>query len=313
MKLINLIPVTGLVAFVISTATWAVPSKDQIFTADWSTKTKPSVVERSFTKKDVAQFLDNWRGVYTDDPELAEPALAPEKVGDFKWIDIDKDGVYELFVTSHEHRYFFGGPLLIYRAIGNEKTVLQAIPGSIPTDNIDEALQDIDGDGMPELIVLRLLTSYRGAATSDFWTDIYQWNGRQFEDASVRFKDFYLKRILPQVIERIRQIAAQAPDLTKLTPDERSSAQADHELALALQWTVHDKLLRFTSQDSRAGIDRAREWTKSQNRELRRLAVDVFADAGLSTYLSDVQLLASDLDIYVSGYAKTRLKAFSRK
>ncbi len=149
--------------------------------------------------------------------------------------------------------------------------------------------------------------------SSDTWTVIYQWNGRQFEGASARFKDFYLKRLLPQVEAHIREISARPPDPARLTAEELLKDQALHEIVLAMQWTVHDKILRFTGQDSRAGIDRARGWTRSPNRELRTLAADVFADAGLDTYRADIQLLASDPDPYVARHAKFVLETRSRR
>ncbi|HLQ26030.1 MAG TPA: hypothetical protein VK138_09145, partial [Acidiferrobacterales bacterium] len=83
---------------------------------------------------------------------------------------------------------------------------------------------------------------------------------------------------MPQVEARIREIAAQSPNPARLTAEELLKDQALHEIVLAMQWVVHDKILRFTGQDSRAGIDRARAWTKSPNPELRTLAADVFAD-----------------------------------
>ena len=318
MKMLKPISITGILALAFSASTaFAVagPWKDSISTADWSIKAKPSVIERGFSKKDVAQFLDNWRDTYNDDdPEMAEPPLDPERVDDFKWLDIDKDGVYELFVTYYENRTVAPS---IYKSVNGKKSVLQHVSGMVGR-SIDKALEDLDGDGVPELIIQKSAAAGSSVLLGlniprPIWTAVYRWNGQKFEDASTSFKDFYLKRLLPQVKERLREIATPPRNYAQLTPEERVSFQTSQEVELATQWVIHDKILRFTGEDARAGINRAREWTKSPNRELRILAVDVFKDAGLDTYIADVQLLASDADPYVSEYAKMVLKASSGK
>ncbi len=92
------------------------------------------MTERGFSKKDVAQFLDNWRDVYSEDPEMAEPPLDPARVDDFKWLDVDKDGVYELFVTFFETRSLENGPT-IFRSVNGKKMVLQRLYGIVQTPN----------------------------------------------------------------------------------------------------------------------------------------------------------------------------------
>lgn len=272
--------------------------QDPISKADWRVNAKPSVVERNFTKKQVAQFVDNWRGVYGEtDAELAEPPSKAEQVGDFKWFDIDNDGVYELFLTFAETRAIFGGPS-IYKVVNGKKTDLQHLGGNIA--KIDEVMEDLDGDGRPELLLPRSVSGYPFglAFPRPIWTSIYRWNGQKFEDASARFRDFYLKRQLPKAEARIKEIASRAVENPALAEDEF------YQLELASAYYVRDKILRFTGQDPRAGIDRAREWAKSPNPNLRHLAVDLFKDAGASAYAADIKLLASDPDPSVASHAK---------
>ncbi len=233
----------------------AAPWQDAISRADWSVNAKPSVVERNFTKKDVAQFVDNWRGVYIEweDSKLAEPPAKPNQVGDFKWLDIDKDGIYELFVTFAETRAFFSGPS-IYKVVSGKKIALQHFGGK--AQNIGEMLEDLDGDGTPELVLKTSAApssvSFGTASPKPVWFEIYQWNGQKFEEASQRFTDFYLKRQLPAVEVRIEKIRSQLPDLTGSPYEEQRRDQAFYEKELAAEmFSCWPPIRILTSLDTR--------------------------------------------------------------
>ncbi|HLQ26029.1 MAG TPA: hypothetical protein VK138_09140 [Acidiferrobacterales bacterium] len=171
--------VVSLLGLLVSAVSAADAWKDPISTADWSVKAKPSVIERGFDNDAMARFRDNFMGVDRDKlgPEDDDLPTKPGQIGDFKWFDIDKDGVYELFVTSSASRAFYGGPS-IYKSVNGKKVLLQRIGGWPPNQRIDEALEDLDGDGTPELIIHQSLSTYRGVMTADIWTVIYRWNGR---------------------------------------------------------------------------------------------------------------------------------------
>jgi hypothetical protein len=53
--------VVSLLGLLVSASSADRPWRDPVSIADWRVKAKPSVLERGFTKKDMAQFLDNWR------------------------------------------------------------------------------------------------------------------------------------------------------------------------------------------------------------------------------------------------------------
>lgn len=279
---------------------------DPITADGWRVDAKPSVVECNFTNKSVAKFLDQYRGVDIDDPELAEPAAKPEQVGDFKWIDINKDGIYELFVTFAETRAFFHGPI-IFQSQNGKKVRLQTITGWPAKSKIADSMIDLNNDGTPELLISRYLTYYRGAVTSDIWTAIYQWDGQKYSDQSGSFKNYYKETLLPKVKARIEELSAQAPNPATSTPDEI----AYHELRIAMQQALRDKILRFTGLDSRAGIDLSRTWARSNDPELNTLAIGVFKDAGIDTYRADIQFLANNPNPTVANYAKAALNSGS--
>jgi hypothetical protein len=164
MKTLKLISLVG--GFLLSTV--SVPGSansglDPIAAADWRVSAKPSVVERNFDKKSVAMFFDNFRGVDPSDP-LSDPPAKPEQVGDFAWIDLDKDGTYELLMTFAESRAFFNGPT-IFKSQAGKKVISQGVPGWPAKGKIVESMQDLNQDGTPELLVATYLTHYRGAVT----------------------------------------------------------------------------------------------------------------------------------------------------
>src|SRR2546426_12079112 len=79
-----------------------------ILSADWRVQAKPSVVERKFDRSAVARLINSFWG--EEDPDQ----LGVGQIGDFKWLDIDKDGVYELLVTYDiTKRAFFGWPAVL--------------------------------------------------------------------------------------------------------------------------------------------------------------------------------------------------------
>ncbi len=182
-----------------------VPSRAQsrdVQSADWSVQAKPSVVEMGFDKNAVAAFVNSLVG----DPE--DP-LTANQIGDFKWLDVDKDGVYELLVTYDvTKRAFFGGPA-IFKSIAGKKRWHQFLSGW-ELKELDGAIEDLDRDGLPELIVPIRLSEYRGARPIAVWPAVCKWNGDKFVDASGQFRTFYEQRVLPEIEAEIRRLTAEA-------------------------------------------------------------------------------------------------------
>src|SRR5712692_7253564 len=137
---------------------FALPTHSQnldILSADWSVLAKPSVVEKGFDNGAVAEFMNT----FWDDPE--DP-LKADQVSDFRWVDIERDGVYELLVIysgTASPRRFFGGPA-IFKVIAGKKVWHQTLSGDI--SKLDGVIEDLDEDGTPELILPIWLTNYRG-------------------------------------------------------------------------------------------------------------------------------------------------------
>ena len=290
------IRVLSVLLLIVTSPSMAASWKDPVSLADWSVLAKPSVIERNFGKSAIAKFVDNIRGVYDENLDTAEIPAKPEQIGEFKWIDINNDGVYELLVTFAETRAIYSGPMIFKSEAGN-KSLLQIIPGNSSLLSFDKSLLDLNNDGTIEILAASAIAKvFSGTAQPNaMWIDVYQLVAGKYVLSSKTYASYYIDKQLPEVEARISKLTA------------RGLSSTDHELAVQLM--LRDKILRFTGKDSRAGIDIARSWASSRDQDLRCLSADVFIDAGVVVYSADIQLLVSDPNPYVSGYAKARLKA----
>ncbi|MBM4353676.1 MAG: hypothetical protein FJ109_07740 [Deltaproteobacteria bacterium] len=58
-------------------------------------------------------------------------------------------------------------------------------------------LQDLDRDGIPEILAKNFLGEYSGASTLVDWTGIWRWDGRNWVRADAHFPRFYEHHVLP--------------------------------------------------------------------------------------------------------------------
>ncbi len=269
-----------------------------ILSANWGVGAKPSVAKMSFDKKAIAAFENH----FADDPE--DP-IKPEQIGDFKWVDIDKDGIYELLTTTAASRAFYNS-LAIYKSVADKKILFQLIDVWM-LSNLDEAVKDLDGDGTPELLLPMLLSEYRGTRPMAIWTAVYQWDGKRFVEASERFREFYHKRVLPELETQIQESSKPLPpNTTEVTLQVR-------EEELAATWMIHDKIIRATGENPYAGVERARQWLKSPNENLRGNALRVFEDIPTGYFKAELQVLAGDPNPIVAQPAQHALERLKKQ
>lgn len=293
----------------------------KVASTDWSVKAKPSVVDLAFSKEDIAHFINTYR-----EKELKELFGEKEKfeeydkikVGDFMWEDIDKDGYYELFVTTAYSRAFFNS-LGIYKSISDEKVPYQGIEVWM-LDRLEGVLKDLDNDGYSELILPILITEYRGVRPFALWTAIYKWNGEKFQEASEQFNYFYRTVLLPKVEHRIieleeemRKYQSELDSLRdKLGQKEINYVIESLEESLSAEWIIRDKIYRLLGDEPLAGLERAKQWAKSPNSNLRGNAIVVFEEIKDEESLSYLELLSQDSNSIVAWRAQQTLKKIKK-
>jgi hypothetical protein len=213
--------------------------------------------------------------------------------------------VYELLVT-YTYSRSTGGPA-VFKVISGEKVWHQTLGGVL--QEIDRAIEDLDADGIAELILPIVIGRFSGQGRA-LWTAVYKWEDGKFVDASGQFKKFYQARIIPKLEAHIRELnqLRQTPQGV-LTPQDVQLSREIHEEKLAAAWMVKDKIARVTGEDPNAGITRAQEWAKSPNKYLRENAIHVFEDINDGNSKIDLEILATDPDPFVAGSAKRALDA----
>ncbi len=337
----------------------------EIIYSDWAIKSKPSIVEKSFDKVDIARFIELLvdannvgkahknndvfevliRDLDSSDVEdfhreLQDEGIVVTRVGDFKWIDLDSDGVYDLLASVDYSGRVFYNTLYIVKQ-NNGIFTYQEIPvWNVERMNgvIDDfksgwrgslticfkgcklIVKDFDNDGYQELIFPQLLTDYRGARPMAFWTAIYKWNGKEFQDESRQFQDFYKSILLPKIETRIQEIKKDKEKFqyAKSTQKDRLAKEDiiyDEELdeALSSEYLVMDKIIRLIGQDPKAGLERAKKWMYSPNDNLRKNAIVVFGEIKDEESVKYLEKLSLDPNTIVADKAKYVLDKIKKK
>ncbi|MFQ6120973.1 MAG: hypothetical protein ACE5KE_13950 [Methanosarcinales archaeon] len=357
-------------SFILLFASRGYATSSDIASSNWSVGAKPSVIEMGFDKTSIARFIELLVDAYNvgkahkrddiieinikvlDDAdirnfrrELYGAGIITTRVGDFKWIDLDADGVYELLVSvDYSGRAFFNN-LYIVKQRGQTYTYQWIFVENVGRfDEVIEDLEkgwrgsmtlcfrgckmvikDMDNDGSLELIIPIKLTEYRGARPYALWTAIYKWNGEKFQDASEQFKDFYQTVLLPKVDTRIRELEeemrkfqSELDSLRNQLKDEPKSRRVrrvfleELEESLSAEWIIRDKISRLLG-DPLAGLEKAKKWAESPNINLRKNAIVVFEDIKDEESLSYLELLSHDPNPSVAQKAQHTLKRIKKK
>jgi hypothetical protein len=255
---------------------------------DWSVDAEKSLLMSAPPRRDVEKLVV---GLLGDD-------LDPPRVGEYEFRDLNRDGKYELLVTlDSTGRGFYNGFIVVSVAGAEFKTQnFDAFNVRMP-----DVAQDLDGDGITELIVPRLWSAYEGSKGGALWTTVYAWNGQNFGEASHLFPELYERRI--EILEnRIDEV--------------RNSEYASEDLRdedLSNYYVELHKAYRFLKRDPRAGVDLAVRWAQSGNASLSRKAIRVLEDVGDSEAIERLLSLSQHPDLIVSTEARHALTRLRQK
>ncbi len=234
---------------------------------------------------DQAAIEKFWDTLGQEDPDW----LVEQYWGGFTWVDLAGDGKYELLVSRYN------------KAIKDLTIFWQEAPGKLRVQyylgaSIDpnETIEDLNGDGKKELILMAKLDS-ESRPNSNFapvavWPQVCRLQNGHYVEASRDFPRYYDDTILPpleKAMSEMRQGVAEQQREPKPTPGPKYGTQEqvdatwrEPERRLAAYVMIRDKILRVLGRDPNAGLAEAREWMKSPDPELAEDAVVVLKDMG---------------------------------
>jgi hypothetical protein len=191
------------------------------------------------------------------------------QVCDYRFLDATNDGKYELIAFAQTGRDC--DMYVTRRAQGFYTT--QAF--SAPTTGLTSAINDLDGDGVPELVIpFGYGSSAHGIDPKPTWTAIYRWNGTQYAAADSLFPAFYQAR-LATLNATIQKDEANPNHSTEMYQEDASC-----------DYMERDRILRHLGIDPNAGLTMALQWANGTDSILQDRAATVLADLAPSVYLT---------------------------
>lgn len=281
------------------------PTLQRFAQGDWSAYGQ-NIAQDGLNNDDVARLLDmltsNRGQIARTALDYPDPAkLKRGTVGEFVFVDLDRDGSLELVATSdYTQAGLFNDLLVVRRTRDNYRFDVQQI-SSYRLGPLASVIVDADGDRNMELVITTLLTSGRAGEPQVVWPAVYALSSSlNYSEQSTRFGDYYRHTVLPQLDQQIKSLIA-------------SNARPYDLLVVQLE---RDKVLRLTDYPA-AGLWDA-QWRAGSviNRD-RLLAVAVLRDIGLATGGNQATIplmsLGVDWDPRVNEDANAALKEISSR
>lgn len=192
---------------------------------EWSANDRSALTNLFSSVSVVEQFL-NEPGDHGNADDRGDA-----KVKEFRFVDMYGDGRIELVALVDESgRDFFFHVFVVGRKLESDRRKNPSMAvfdgfeaqqvSAWEIDSLDSALQDLDDDGLPEIVIPVELEPYRGADPHATIDEVFQWNGRQYVKAGSKFPWFY-QQLIPHLEEIARDLEATSE--SALSADELRS------------------------------------------------------------------------------------------
>jgi|SRR5579862_7747998 len=195
----------------------------------WSADDRPALTKLFSSESVVRQFLSE----IVEEGAVVEPGLIA-KVKEYRLVDMYGDGSIELVaLVDTSGRDYYGIDVVDKdhdegrhkpKAAEFDGFAIRDIPGDV--ESLDSALKDLDGDGVPEVVVwgqLDRACSGSGVHPCAGIPEVFQWNGYQFALAWTKFRWYYTQVVIPELEDHAKWLAA----LPESSADEQAMRQEE--------------------------------------------------------------------------------------
>lgn len=97
-----------------------------------------------------------------------------------------------------------------------------------------QVLDDLDGDGFPEIIIKHFVGRYEGAGTIIVWPAIYRWDGVNYARADDKYPEYYAQNVVPEFKRILEQIENWPVDVKNYATNKRNLDSCKYFLEKAL-------------------------------------------------------------------------------
>ncbi len=248
---------------------------DQLASYDWSATKASNLVTNPPPKDLVAAFIAT--------PFLGGvPPYSRDDLCSFRFADLRHSGNLSLVIDADSSGRKFCGSVYIIDKTPSELEVHEG-GAARGFQRLDDAVQDLAGDGHLELVLPAELTGYQGATHCiATWPVIFAWTGTGYTNVSGRFPDFYEHQI--EVLNQ--KIAALPPH-----PEQIIGFQGVSDCLEADQAKIQRVL-----GDPDAGLDQAIALAGNPDPVERNFAADLLADIGTPEASGYLRRLSKDPD-----------------
>ena len=236
----------------------------------WPQTQAAAVQANALRKEKVRSFLNSLRAQV--------PAYLPIRLGDFRFVLLERGRYYLLAFTGGERFYW-------YTAVVAPEGQGFRYSDTINNSALPLAMSavDLDGDGIDELVTSEWPAGYQGALTPPiYWYTVWQFRNGVPHDASVQFPEFYRDFVLGQsayLEELLGKLQSVDPESTRIPLAEIEYVRLKYQRAILGK--------------KNAGLDQALAWAESKDATLSNMGIWSLADMPAPEAGQELQKLAA--------------------